>query len=559
MATYAQSGLFPPMIQTYLPAFDLSDVKSYGLTINYSLSDYNIPGDIKSVHVSIVRQSNYESLFKDDLYPLGIYVYNFPNGADKTQITIPFGKFNTAQFNYNEYYKVQVRLSKQEVPSNSLTGENLSVYLNSDTNMQYFSEWSTVCLIRFIAPFLMYFKVNNLSLPLGPDEGDPRPNSSSIILTSNYTKGDLTDINDAVNNGKNDNEYLSNYQVILLDNGTEVFDSGIIDIDIVNNDNIYYPIPYYFENNQELTLKIKFTTANLYQNEGSYSIISVYPQNSWSQQSDVVETLAIDSVIGKVNISFDFHFDSDVIPEGAKLTIRRGSDKDNYTIWDTVWTKIIDNATGLSFDDFTIESGVLYKYEITYTKGSSNYVTVNRDVISVFDHAFLTGEGTQLCVKFNPNITNYKVNVSDGITTTIGGQYPYINRNGNMYYRSFSLSGTIAYEMDAEHQFATRSSIYGDYIDIYGTYFVNRYFNTRNDRVTQRKFRELVMNYLYDDVPKLFRSTPEGNVLVRLTDVTLTPNQQLGRMIYDFSCTATEIGDSTIENCKLYQIQDFGG
>jgi hypothetical protein len=66
------------------------------------------------------------------------------------------------------------------------------------------------------------------------------------------------------------------------------------------------------------------------------------------------------------------------------------------------------------------------------------------------------------------------------------------------------------------------------------------------------------MNYLYDDVPKLFRSTPEGNILVRITDVNLTPKQDLARMIYDFSCTATEIGEASVENFKLYQIQDFG-
>ena len=93
---------------------------------------------------------------------------------------------------------------------------------------------------------------------------------------------------------------------------------------------------------------------------------------------------------------------------------------------------------------------------------------------------------------------------------------------------------------------------------MYGSYFVNHYMNQQNDRVTQRKFREIVTRYLYDDIPKLFRSTPEGNILVRLTDITLTPNTQLGRMIYDFSCTATEIGEPSIENCKLYKVQDFG-
>ena len=51
---------------------------------------------------------------------------------------------------------------------------------------------------------------------------------------------------------------------------------------------------------------------------------------------------------------------------------------------------------------------------------------------------------------------------------------------------------------------------------------------------------------------------PEGNILVRLTDVSLTPKTEIGRMIYDFSCTATEIGDASVENCKMYKIQDYG-
>ena len=254
------------------------------------------------------------------------------------------------------------------------------------------------------------------------------------------------------------------------------------------------------------------------------------------------------------------------IPTGAQFVVRRGSDGDNFTIWDEVYNYTLPAAiTGqdsISFDDYTVESGVLYKYEINYVDHTTStpvyYSIVEGPAMTIFDHAFLTGEGTQLCVKFNPNIGGFQINVGDGKVTPVGSQYPYINRNGDMYYRSFSLSGTIAYEMDEQHMFASRSSIYGDWIQVYGSYFVNHYMNQQNDRVTQRKFREIVTRYLYDDVPKLFRSTPEGNILVRLTDITLTPNTQLGRMIYDFSCTATEIGEPSIENCKLYKVQDFG-
>ena len=55
-------------------------------------------------------------------------------------------------------------------------------------------------------------------------------------------------------------------------------------------------------------------------------------------------------------------------------------------------------------------------------------------------------------------------------------------------------------------------------------------------------------------IPKIFFSFS----LYALSNISFTPNQTLGRMIYDFSCTATEIGEANIQNYKLYEIQDFG-
>jgi hypothetical protein len=36
---------------------------------------------------------------------------------------------------------------------------------------------------------------------------------------------------------------------------------------------------------------------------------------------------------------------------------------------------------------------------------------------------------------------------------------------------------------------------------------------------------------------------PEGNIAVILTDINLTPNEQLGRRLYNFNATMYEIGD----------------
>ena len=63
-----------------------------------------------------------------------------------------------------------------------------------------------------------------------------------------------------------------------------------------------------------------------------------------------------------------------------------------------------------------------------------------------------------------------------------------------------------------------------------------------------------MQDFLYADDVKLFRSSTEGNHLIRLTDVSFTPKPELGRMIWSFAATATEIADDTIDNYELYNI-----
>ena len=575
----ADNGLFPPILQAYLPAFNVKTAINSGITIPYNISEFNSFSDITNVHVSITRQSDYTSLFDSTNYIKGIWIAvntTDPSQFTENSITIPPSVFNKGNFAYNEYYKVQVRLSKD----NQYRGEvktALSEYLTNEAHLANFSEWSTVCAIKFIAPSTLKVVGNGAELQIfNPENPNNNTiNNSNLTLSCKYIKEDIDDVtlpaeepNESIRYGKNDNEYLSTYQIRLKSGNTAIFDSGILTTDINNPNSFVFTIPYQFSGDETDTLEVEYTTNDLYTETLIYGIKASYNSDGWNHQDDIAESLGIDTVIGKVNITFEPKGESYPTDNKPRLMVRRASDKDNFTRWDTIWTKAVPHGNAaIPYDDFTIESGVLYKYEINYIREEENeqhqivdqtYTITEGPILSVFDNAFLTGEGTQLCVKFNPNLSNYRRNISDNVVTTIGSKYPYITRNGDMDYRSFTLSGTIAYEMDVEHQFSSRTSIYGNWINVYGSYFVNRFFNQQNDRVTQRKFRELVMNYLYDDKPKLFRSTPEGNILVRITDVSLTPNQQLSRMIYDFSCTVTEIGEANVENCKLYKIQDYG-
>lgn len=559
MATIAENGLFPAIIDSFIPAVPVLELTNNRFNIPFNIS-YNNREDIESVHVSITRQSNYHSALDRGNYPRSVYVVNTPAGGStdpNMSVNIPLSILQTDELSFNEYYKIQVRLSADDHYEGE-TGTNLSDYLTNEDYLPYFSEWSTVCLVRFINTPEINLKINGED----PTQSGFTLNNSNLTIAGTYT---TTVRENPPFNGQSDNEFLNKYKVIVQQNSETIFESNYLIVNLNNLNEFNYTIPYYFDNGN-YSITFQYETANLYEGQSSYNVTISHSSSSWAEQSVVQEMTSVNNVLGKINISF-FPFDENTtIPAGAQFVVRRGSDGDNFTIWDEVYNYTLPAAiTGqdnVSFDDYTVESGVLYKYEINYIDHTTStpvyYSIVEGPAMTIFDHAFLTGEGTQLCVKFNPNIGGFQINVGDGKVTPVGSQYPYISRNGDMYYRSFSLSGTIAYEMDEQHMFASRSSIYGDWIQVYGSYFVNHYMNQQNDRVTQRKFREIVMRYLYDDVPKLFRSTPEGNILVRLTDITLTPNTQLGRMIYDFSCTATEIGEPSIENCKLYKVQDFG-
>lgn len=559
MATIAENGLFPAIIDSFIPAVPVLELTNNRFNIPFNIS-YNDREDIESVHISITRQSNYHSALDRGNYPRGVYVVNTPAGGStdpNMSVNIPLSILQTDELSFNEYYKIQVRLSADDHYEGE-TGADLSDYLTNEDYLPYFSEWSTVCLVRFINTPEINLKINGED----PTQSEFTLNNSNLTIAGTYT---TTVRENPPFNGQSDNEFLNKYKVIVQQNSETIFESDYLIVNLNNLNEFNYTIPYYFDNGN-YSITFQYETANLYEGQSSYNVTISHSSSSWAEQSIVQEMTSVNNVLGKINISF-FPFDENTtIPTGAQFVVRRGSDGDNFTIWDEVYNYTLPAAiTGqdsVSFDDYTVESGVLYKYEINYIDHTTStpvyYSIVEGPAMTIFDHAFLTGEGTQLCVKFNPNIGGFQINVGDGKVTPVGSQYPYISRNGDMYYRSFSLSGTIAYEMDEQHMFASRSSIYGDWIQVYGSYFVNHYMNQQNDRVTQRKFREIVTRYLYDDVPKLFRSTPEGNILVRLTDITLTPNTQLGRMIYDFSCTATEIGEPSIENCKLYKVQDFG-
>ena len=187
---------------------------------------------------------------------------------------------------------------------------------------------------------------------------------------------------------------------------------------------------------------------------------------------------------------------------------------------------------------------------------------------------------------------------TEAITNTIGSKYPFVRRNAETKYRQFSLGGLISFMADYNDNSSSwddsigsgryDSEIFGTGIFIsedgydlnfadkkptfikdsdpfatvkqyYDQYKYDRGIQNHEDFLLEKIYRDKVMEFLTNGEPKLFRSGPEGNILVQLTAVTFKPEKGLGRGVYSFSATATEIADSTYKNCLKYNLVSSAG
>lgn len=260
----------------------------------------------------------------------------------------------------------------------------------------------------------------------------------------------------------------------------------------------------------------------------------------------------------------------------TSMIVRRSSNRKAYTEWEDL--RIVDNVKELakdgfnySFTDQTVESGIMYCYGVQPISGYDRG-TLYKGMITavVYEDIFLVGEGgKQLKIRFNPNVSSVKTNIKDARVETIGSKYPFITRNGNVGYKEFPLSGTITHFMDTTEEFAPRAELFiedelkdlvenVDMTDLYDALYASKGLNDFNNEILEREFRDKVIAFLQDGKPKLFKSPTEGVMIVRIMDVNLTPNQQLGRMIYDFSCNVIEVDKYSLDNLNKYNIQERG-
>lgn len=259
------------------------------------------------------------------------------------------------------------------------------------------------------------------------------------------------------------------------------------------------------------------------------------------------------------------------IPEGSYV-VSRASDEDNFENWVQLFTfTSTKNIMNPQFGyDYTVAQGVQYKYILQSIKDGkyslpleatyylNDYNTPMTDLKIDFEHAYLFDGEKQLCIKYNPKISSFKTTMLESKMDTIGGQYPFIFKNGNVAYKEFPISGLISVLMDSNHTFL---DVLNNDMDVRtktpdaqnnNNFQIFKTTLERDNFRAERDFKLQVLQWLTNGSIKLFRSPGEGNYIVRLMNTSLSPNDTLSRMLHTFSATAYEIADYTVSNLKLY-------
>lgn len=544
-------NLYPPVVDTYMPAFLVgsSDIQKNTCRVYFSISLYNSLNDIKNAQVIVANQNTNLSVLDKSKYPCEIMLTDIKTDLtrvsdDKYYIEIKTSDIEEG-FQINQYYKVQIRFTAAGAADVSLdTPQAIDSWLAA--NLSNFSEWSTVCLVRGIS-------VPSLSISGFDTSADTTLwslNNVDVVGRLTYTDPAETDT-------------LKSYQIKLYDiNNQLLSDSGIIYSNAYSNINEFnYTFEYAFNEGESYYFTFEYETANMYTESNTYEFMVV------QEGADILNanlTATLDNINGCIILNIKSKDDDDSFV--GNITIRRASSESNFTIWEDVHTESFEENSKLDYTwyDYTIKSGIYYKYIAQRRSSVGNRgIAIHAEgepFMMLFDDMYLTGGDGQLNIRFDPSVSSFKRTVSESRTDTIGSKYPYIKRNGYVEYRQFPIGGTITYLMDPSHLITSREEIFRDSLDNYTEF--NKDKNVRiddfNDWTYEREFREKVMDFLYANKVRLFRSATEGNILVKIMDINLTPNSTLGRRIYSFTATAYEVDAATIKNYDKYGISPLG-
>lgn len=474
--------LYPPIIEGTIPAF-YGTVISVPFIMNRSVSLSEISG--MKIKMKTVQNNIYILEAESSLNNIANNIVTFDFTSQAANIKLNIG----------QYYKIQI------------------AYID---NFGVIGNYSTIAVTKYTAKPNIYIQnldITNLNLHKYEYVGKYESFNDPTEKVYSY-RFDIYDENNnlVITSG---NQIHNSYEDI---SNKETIDSYTFNTDLETNQNYY--IQYSIITNNKLELS-----------SSKYKIIQQYVVNTILEAKLIVE-MNYDN--GYVALNFDG-------PEATgNFKIVRASEEDSYKEWIEVFSFSLQNQkpSSYSYKDFMVKQGINYRYAIQQYNyyGVVSNKSLYTDIFVDFEDSFLTDGERQLRIQYNPKVSSFKDILLETKTNTIGSQYPFIFRNGNVKYKEFPISGLISCLTDKDFLFVD-DLLHDSTIDLTG-----------NNIAAERKFKLKVLEWLNNGKPKVFRSPGEGNYIVRLLNNSLTPIDSVGRMLHTFSSTASEIAQYNNQN-----------
>ena len=539
--------LFPP----FMPSKQDGFVVNGEGRVYFNLSPLNSIDQVEHLQLSLYRQDNNRNLLTDRTYTSSGVSLNTRNSvlyykkseikfsASKQMYYIVIPALEVPLIPAGLVAKIQIRLGTQTlrfangaVYDNSTGEEMTEVWNNTQINVLGMSEWSTISIIKTLSPFDSYIQNFNKGVV-------------NNINTTVYTFVGMTNLYNS-----NPKETIKSTRFVLFDfKGNQLEDSGAIIQPESQKLYNYHTFNKVLDPDTTYQVLFEVSTSSGYTQSQLYDFAVVLEDRDITYSIELNENyygmsseeIGLTKTMVRLVVK-DAAYPNENLKPNTYL-IRRASSKDNFETWiDLAELRCAIGTSELyaTYNDIMVESGITYKYTVQPKMLNTSRLVVSDSVEAtpVYEHTWLLGQNNaHLSIGFNLNLSNFKTVIKEAKIETIGSQYPFFVRNGDIKYREFSLSGLICQNMDA-----TNSLKIGEY---------------ENRHIQERMFRDSLHELLLDGRPKLFKSETEGLILVYLSNVSLTPNNVLGRMLYDFSMTATEIGRVDVDNLSEAEIIQF--
>lgn len=332
--------------------------------------------------------------------------------------------------------------------------------------------------------------------------------------------------------------------------------------------NVSYQFYNYFKNsnnNNEYIVKAKYITQHGYsnvleENANNFNILQDLTNDNLPDNIEIVLDTKLLNSTGIVQVKINNKINR---TNALSYKIYKQENINQTNIYSATMIKEgnLSNIETITYSDLNAPYGILINYifvfnDMAYRRSLDSYIQ--------YEDMFLSDRNNILKIKFNPKISNYKKFLQESKIDAIGNAYPLFSRNQIIQYKTFNIEGLIASDSEI------------DMLANYCFYDINNYNVKRNREntpsnenmsqsitndidmsdpwVKERIYREKVFIWLNNGEPKLFKSPSEGNSIVRLLNVNLSPENTLGRKFYSFSCQAVELDALNTVNCQKYNL-----